>query len=303
MANEEKNKPAMAGACKLCPWYDSCKKWCRENSDLTNIFNLGRSHRDTLNQELGVESVADVADLDVDLLAGDKRKDKEFLRGIGKPTLKKIKNRAIILSETKKPVLYKNIEFPSVSYELFFDIEDDPTQDFVYMHGVYERNGENERFVDFTAKDKTKEAEKREWGRFWEYIKSLPEGDFAVYYYSPHEKTTYKKMQKLYPDVISAEEVEGFFANPNVIDLYIDIISKYTDWPLGSYSLKDIAQYLGFRWRDETPSGALSIQWFNEYLKTKDNAILERIRLYNEDDCKATMVIKDALEELSLNGG
>jgi len=27
LENKVQNKPAMAGACKLCPWYNSCKKW------------------------------------------------------------------------------------------------------------------------------------------------------------------------------------------------------------------------------------------------------------------------------------
>ena len=76
---------------------------------------------------------------------------------------------------------------------------------------------------------------------------------------------------------------------------------KYTDWPVGSYSIKYLAQYLGFSWRDKTPSGALSIQWFNEYIETKDPQKLERILLYNEDDCKATMVLKDGIKKLSDN--
>lgn len=114
-----------------------------------------------------------------------------------------------------------------------------------------------------------------------------------------HEKTTYRKLQKKYPEVISEEKVEKFFNNPKVIDLY-QLVSKYTDWPLGSYSLKAIATFLGFKWRDETPSGALSIQWFNEYIETKDEKTLKRILLYNEDDCKATMVLKDAILKLQL---
>ena len=70
------------------------------------------------------------------------------------------------------------------------------------------------------------------------------------------------------------EEVEDFFENPNVIDLY-QIVQKQTDWPVGSYSLKALATYLGFEWRDETPSGALSIQWFNNYIESNDKDILK----------------------------
>ena len=49
-------------------------------------------------------------------------------------------------------------------------------------------------------------------------------------------------MRKLYPDVVSEEELESFFNNSNVIDLY-DVVSKKTDWPLSSYSIKEIASW------------------------------------------------------------
>lgn len=296
------NKPASSGMCKLCPWYSSCKKWCKETDDLTNIFYLGRSKRDILNEEMGIKKVSDAVNIDISEAITKKTKDKNFLKGIGESTLRKIVARANILSNTKTPILYKKPSFPVVDYELFFDIEDDPTREFVYMHGVYERHGSEKRYVHFTATDSTKEAEKDAWIRFWKYIKMLPEKNFAVYYYSHHEKTTYRRLQKQYPDVISAEDLEHFFDNPNVIDLYKIVLSD-TDWPVGSYSLKELAVFLGFRWRDETPSGALSIQWFNEYLETKEQAKLDRILLYNEDDCMATMVLKDGIEKISVSNG
>ncbi len=303
MKNQDVNKPAMASICKLCPWYNSCKKWCEEAKDLSNVFYVGRNVRDRINKDLSIENIDEFLDIDVAEVMDQKEKEKrlgnkEFLLRISEKSLKKSLNRAKILYQTKKPVAYESIIFPQVSYELFFDIEDDPTQDFVYLHGIYERNGSKERYVDFTATDVLAEAEKEIWQKFWKYIESLPQDDYAVYYYSHHEKTTYKKLQKRYPDVISMERVEEFFENPNVIDLY-KLVQKQTDWPVGSYSLKVLATYLGFKWRDDTPSGALSIQWFNEYLESNDKDILKRILEYNEDDCKATMILKDALEKLN----
>jgi uncharacterized protein len=300
LENREQNKPAMAGVCKLCPWYASCKNWAKETDDLTNIFYLGRSKRDKINEDLGIERVEDIINIDLAEITERKKKNKQFLVGVGEKTLAKIVIRADIYANQKEPVVYGEIKFPEVTYEIFFDIEDDPTQEFVYLHGVYERNTETgkERFLDFTAKECTDKGEKEAWAGFWDYIHPLPKGDFAVYYYSPHEKTVYKKLQKLYPEVVTAEEVEGFFDNPKVIDLY-QVVLKQTDWPLSSYSIKELAVYLGFQWRDKTPSGALSIQWYNQYLETGDKKILKRILEYNEDDCKATMVVKDGIEKLT----
>jgi uncharacterized protein len=295
--DQAQNKPALAGVCKLCPWYLSCKKWVENEDDLTRIYCLGRNKRDVINEDLGIIKAADILGIDIKEVLRQKNRDKNFLKGVAERTLEKILRRAEILVKTKQPVTYTAIEFPRVSLELFFDIEDDPTQEFVYMHGVYIKGPSGEEYKDFTAVELTPAAEKQAWQDFWNFIRSLPKYDFAVYYYSHHEKTTYRRMQKIYPDVISEAELDSFFAHPHVIDLY-EIVKKYTDWPLSSYSLKDLAQYLGFNWQDETPSGALSIQLFNEFIETSDQKILSRLLVYNEDDCKATMVLKEALEKL-----
>lgn len=298
LSNEARNDPAMAGVCKLCPWYGSCKKWVETNDDLTGLFYVGRSVRDSL-VDGGANTITALTTVDIAELLDRKAKDRTFLKGLGEKKLQSAVTRAKILRVRREPVLYENIDFPAVPYELFFDIEDDPTREFVYMHGVYERSPSGERYVDFTAHEFTEEAEKEAWNAFWQYIRSLPKNGYAVYYYSKHERTTYRKMREKYPDVVTEEELEKFFDPTVAIDLYGDVVYKKTDWPLGSYSIKSLAQYLGFKWRDVTPSGALSIQWFSEYLQKKDAAMIERIRLYNEDDCKATMILKDALVEMN----
>ena len=162
---------------------------------------------------------------------------------------------------------------------------------------MYIKEPDKEKYRHFTATELSPDAEKKAWQDFWDFIRSLPQNDFAVYYYSHHEKTIYHRMQKLYPEVVGVDELEAFFSHPHVIDLFATV-NKRTDWPLSSYSLKDLAQYLGFNWRDESPSGALSIQWFNEFTKTGDEKIFARLLAYNEDDYKATMVLKEALEKL-----
>ena len=298
MTNEKQNKPALSSICKLCPWHNSCKKECKDSHDLTNIFYVGRSKRDTIEQDLKINRYELLESINTEELLQLKKMNKTFLSGIGESTLNKIKQRANILHNIRKPVVYSGYTFPKKSYELFFDIEDDPTQSIVYLHGIYERSPKGEKFISFVANTNDKAGEKKAWSDFWSYIKTLPSDDFSVYYYSSHEKTTYKRLQEDYNDVISIEEIDSFFNPEKAIDLYSDVICKYSDWPLSSYSLKEIALYSGFKWRDATPSGALSIQWYNEYLKTRDPLHLNRILEYNEDDCKATMIIKDNLQNM-----
>ena len=63
----------------------------------------------------------------------------------------------------------------------------------------------------------------------------------------------------------------------------------------GEKSVKAI-QYTGFTWRDETPSEALSIQRYGDYLTSGNDALLNSVLGYNEDDRKATLVVKDHLK-------
>lgn len=296
--NSASNTPALSGVCKLCRWHQSCRKWCESGGDLSMIFCLGRSRRDALSSRLGIKKAGDLSGLDIEAVMERKKQDKSFLGGIGEKTLRRFALRAEILSKKKPPEIYEKIEFPAVETEFFFDIEDDPTRDFIYLHGLYRREASGENFVYFFAVEHGPAHEEKAWAEFWDFMDKYDMSKTAVYFYSAHEKTVYRKLREKYPDVVTEEKLEGFFEHPNVIDLY-GIVYKNTDWPLSSYSVKDIAGYLGFDWRDKTPSGVLSIQWFNEYLDTQDPGIFQRIIEYNEDDCRATMVLKDGLKKLS----
>jgi predicted RecB family nuclease len=173
-------------------------------------------------------------------------------------------------------------------------------QDFIYLHGVLLRHNGVEKYHAFVGKEINPESEKKAWIEFWDFIKQLPHGQFVIYYYGTHEPTAYRHLMEKYPTVIMPHLLDELFSKKkgNAVDLYSDVICNCTDWPLHSYSVKNIAMLLGFNWRDKNPSGADSIEWFNSYVNSKDESILNRILEYNEDDCRAMLVIKDKLQEM-----
>jgi predicted RecB family nuclease len=120
----------------------------------------------------------------------------------------------------------------------------------------------------------------------------------AIYYYSKYERTIFRRLCQKYSDVCSNEEIEALFSSPNTIDLYFDAVLKATEWPTRDYSLKTLAKYLGFKWRDTHPSGAASIEWFDRWVTTRDVAVRQRILDYNEDDCRATRILLDGIRAL-----
>jgi len=94
----------------------------------------------------------------------------DHLYGIGEKTLTAIKRRSNVLIQKNGPLIHKKYSLPAAKYELFFDIEDDPTQGFVYLHGFYEKGPEKERFVCFTAKENSRQSEKIAWQKAMDYI-------------------------------------------------------------------------------------------------------------------------------------
>lgn len=290
-------EPALSSECKLCEWYTDCKNSCVKSDCLTLIPELGRSRKDALKVLAGNFKDFSKVGLE-DFIAA---KESHGIKGIGGKTFLSMQRRAKLLaSGLKDPIILGDFSFPKRPIEVYFDIETDPTQDIVYLHGAVERKQGREEniFHSFVAKDVSSAEEKRAWSEFWDYIRSLPENEWIMYYYSKYERTQFRALSNKYPDVASQEDVEWLFHTDRSIDLYFDIVKKYTDWPTYNYSVKTLAQHLGFNWRDKNPSGAASIQWFNDWCESKDEKVLQRILDYNEDDCIAMIVVRDKLRSL-----
>lgn len=286
---------AYAAECKQCHWYTACLDDLNAANDLTLIPELGRSKRDVLLPR--VKTIGELAKLDTKACLRGK---KTIFDGIGPDTLTKLQERAaLIASANPRPYLRSPVTFPDSDIEIFFDIEVDPMRDVCYLHGFVERRGRDdatERYVACFAEEPNAKAEEAAFAAAWQYLNTVPGA--AVYYYSKYERTIWRKLQEKYPGVCTKEDVEALFAS--AIDLYFDVVRKYSEWPTKDYSIKTLARYLGFHWRDIHPSGAASIEWFDRWVQSRDPAIKQRILDYNEDDCRATRILLDGLRTLQL---
>lgn len=295
LARQLEPQAAYASACKLCHWRTLCLKRLTAADDLTLIPSLGRTLRDTMQATF--PTIADFAAANPEGFINGK---KTVFPGLGPDRLRLFHARAVILKDrTPKPYLRAPVALPATPVELFFDIELDPMRDICYLHGIVERrNGDNaaERFVYFFAPEVSAEGEREAFAQAFAYLSGHRDG--AIYYYSKYERTHYRKLQEKYPDVCSAEDIERLFDPARAVDLYGDVIIKATEWPTHDHSIKTLAKYLGFAWRDTHPSGAASIEWFDRWCRERDPAVRQRILDYNEDDCRATRVLLDGIRGL-----
>lgn len=295
LAREIVAQGAHASTCALCHWHSYCLRQLSEVDDLTLIPFLGRSLRDVMQGT--IPSIASLADGDPERFI---QGSKTTFRGLGADRLRLFHSRALMLkSSPPTPFLRATVKLPVTPVELFFDVEVDPFRDLCYLHGIVERtNGRNddERFVYFFSETHSATAERDAFAAAFNYLTGQLQG--TIYYYSKYERTIYRKLQAKYPDVCSADDIERLFDPERAVDLYNDVVIKATEWPTPNHSIKTLAKYLGFQWRDAHPSGAASIEWFDRWVRDGQPEVRQRILDYNEDDCRATRVLLDGIRAL-----
>ena len=133
---------ALSSVCKMCEWYRDCKKQCLSRDDLSLIHEIGRSRKSDFTQI--AKTVAELASIKTENYLDSK--GKTGVKGVGEKTLLKMHRRAKLLAnKEKEPIVLEKYFLPEKPLELFFDIETDPTQDIVYLHGIVERNRNGEK--------------------------------------------------------------------------------------------------------------------------------------------------------------
>lgn len=285
--------PAAASHCRSCHWKSVCHERLVQDDDLTLIADLSRNRRELLLPY--ATTVADLAALDQSRFLDEK--GKSTIKGMGVDMLSRFIRRAQLIKAGGQPVLKQPVALPNADVEVVLDIEDDSFRDHCYLHGLLIRqNGQDAQYVSYFSHLPDQDNEREAFSRAWELLSGYKGA--AVYVYSSHERTWWRKLQIRYPDVCSEQDLADLFDGSNFVDLYYGVIQPATEWPTSDYGLKSIASYLGFSWRDEDPSATSSMVWYARYLDGDEGA-KRRILTYNEDDCRATLVVLDAIRSLA----
>ena len=287
------SRPANSAACKQCRWFSACIEELEAADDLTLLPELGRGRRQLLLEH--VRTISDFSAAPLERFIDDK--GQSLIKGLGSDSVGKYHARATLHASGGSPYLKGYPNLPTQRRELFFDIETDPLRNHCYLHGFLERSDRDnasETFHSFFSKTPTEEGEREAFSRAWTFVQSSQ--PCAIYTYSKYERTWWRALQQRYPEICSAADIVSLFAAPDTVDLY-EVVSRNTEWPTRDYSLKTLASFLGFEWRDQHPSGAASIEWYERFIEGDPNA-RERILAYNEDDCRATRVLLDGIVSL-----
>lgn len=280
----------VSNRCSLCGWLSHCYQIAQQEQHLSLLPGVTPSRYPVL-QSHDLASVEDLALADPVHLAQ--------VTGFGKEVAIKLVCQAQAFVE-QSPVLFAPTAIDTTSQlisaapiELYFDIEAEPSLNLDYLHGVLvvDRNNQTQTFHPLLADRPAQE--KQVWLQFLDLVLIYPQA--PIYHFCAYEVQTVERLAALYgtPDSILQPLVERF------IDLHA-LVTRTVVLPVESYTLKLIARWLGFQWRNSEANGAQSIYWYSEWLATGNRDYLETIIHYNEDDCQATYHIKSWLAEFLL---
>ena len=200
-------------------------------------------------------------------------------------TLHRAQLQAKALIERQIISIGKLDNLPNTALKLYFDIEGDPLLGIDYLFGFWVSGDEKhfyaktenvryfedgKYFIYFLAK--SPEDEETMWKEFLEWIVYMPE-EYTVYHYANYEKSHLKSLSEEYGGSDSLELFQS-----KLIDLQ-KVIEKAFIFPLYFYSIKDIAKsnFLNFKWRHQKAGGGQSVFWYEQWLETGDQVILEDI--------------------------
>lgn len=264
----------VTSGCKQSPWFSECRAQSEACDDLSLLNRVWREEVARL-QECGITTIAQLAQTPFAKL-------QNMVPMLSVSRLEIMHDQAIAI-RTHQHIIRTTVDLPAASVELYFDIESDPLRDFDYLFGVLEVSERGEEYHAFMAA--SPEQEGAMWVEFCDFLTSHFES--PVYHYGAFEQEVVNRFAAKYGVSPMVQDV----LEQNFIDI-LEIVRPSIIFPLSFYSLKDIAQYIGFSWRSADASGANSVLWFEDWLRTKNPALLQKITEYNEDDVRATHVLK-----------
>ncbi len=233
----------------------------------------------------------------VDHLAKTRMQHLTAIEGIGEKTAIKFHNNATALSSGKHLRLgYCN--FPEKKTEIFLDLEgtgeqvqDEELVAIDYLIGVLVRSKGEEKYIPFVAHQLDQEED-----MFTEFLKwVLGQEDYVIYHWHNYERTHIQRLVERYYFSLEAEPILG-----SMRDLYKDATANFA-FPTYGNSLKEIAAYIGYKWKHADVNAMESIAMYFQYIQDPvgNRDKLEKVIDYNRDDCVATKLIKDWLQNES----
>jgi uncharacterized protein len=286
-------RPEPVAACELCCW----RAHCADEWDRTDNLCLLPGIRKSQRQKLEAAGVATIAGLAANSTKVPKLADE---------TLAKLRVQAKLAAarraggapafhlrpfEAGKGLLRLPKPAPG---DLFFDMEGDPLIEdgLEYLFGIYAEESGNGQFRAFWAHDRAQEREASE--RVLAFLREHMHAHRGahIYHYGAYETAALRRLASGHG--VGEALLDQLLREQRFVDLYRIIQQGLVTSEAGA-SLKDLEVLYGYERPQEVATAGDSIVAYETWRESRDAAILEGIRAYNEADCRSTKSLRDWL--------
>jgi len=288
--------------CPTCRWKSRCEGDWESIDHLTLVANITR-HQSRRLWDAGISTVRMLAAIP----AGSR------VPGIQPDTLNRLQQQATLqiarrdTAENQCQLLpptqgkgFNRLPKPDPG-DIFFDIEGYPFFDdgsnLEYLFGFVTADDGQPRFNALWAHDR--QAEKRVFEQAIDFITARLEKnpDAFVYHYGNYEESALKRLAMIYGTREAA--VDNLLRQRKFMDLY-KVVREAVRISEPRYSLKNVEVfYAGGRASDVT-TALDSVVFYERWLQSGDQALLDQIGAYNEADCRSLLACRDWLLGLRL---
>lgn len=273
--------------CGMCVWFDACYAIAQAEQHLSLLPGVTPTRYPVL-KAYNLASVELLAQSDPSTLHAKTGLGHDVTRKLVSQSQAFVHQRPVFLTEALHSDILMSL--PTTPVELYFDIEAEPSLNLVYLHGVLVVDRVRNEQEFFPCLAKAPADEEQAWWALVDLLSRYP--DAPIFHFCAYEVQTVARLAQQYG--APHRFVESL--QPRFFDLHA-WVTRTAALPIESYTLKLIARWLGFEWRNAAANGAQAICWYSEWLETQNPQFLEDIVLYNEDDCLATYHVKDWLTQ------
>jgi len=300
----DKTYPMPCPHCDLCEWRDLCNQRWQQDDHLVQVANITRNQIDKL-YAAGITTLAQLAQLDKNQRVPRLRPD----------TLDRLRRQAALqlarretgenryeLLETASSQLRGFSRLPQAdSGDLFFDMEGDPLEagGLEYLFGVYFLKDGEYQFRPYWAHDRSQEREA--FLAFMAFVRERLQHHprMHIYHYAAYEETALKRLMSLHG--VCEAEVDQLLRTERLVDLY-KVVREGLMVSEPRYSIKNLETFYMEKREGEVTNAGASIVYYERWKETGEQALLDQIQDYNEDDCRSTYLLREWLLKIRPGG-
>nr|MBA3381874.1 TM0106 family RecB-like putative nuclease [Actinomycetota bacterium] len=284
--------------CSICDFRHLCYQRRVDDDHLVLVAGLGRRHAETLAAN-GVATLTELGETAA--VTG--------VKGVRPETFESLRHQAelqLFHAQTGEHHVdhlpdeedkgFRLLPAPS-SGDVWLDLEGhpfyEPARGLEYLFGCCYRDDEGTvRYESIWGTDRV--GEKAAFERFVDWVverrRRFPE--LHVYHYAAYERTAIRRLMGEH--AVREDEIDDLLRQEVLVDLY-RVVKQALRASVPGYSIKEVEKLFGFVRTADVSGGAESAVLFDQWIEAQDDSLLDRIRQYNEEDCRSLQELHEWL--------